>query len=192
MQFVLTEIYRNTIKLLINPKDFFLKLENANKPLLQVVKSIFYYLIFEILFIMLILNKKFYGLIDLLADKAFIYLQLRYIITFTILLLLQYGIALIFKGNKDIKIHIFITCNLFLIYPLCVLLIDIWIFSFVIFNITLFLIIIYFIFLLYHIMIHALGIKHSTVKVVIITLYGLLIVFTILWILFWLFMGHLP
>jgi len=87
---MLARIYNNSIKILINPREFFLKLENVEKPFYQVLKSIVHYSIFCILFIFLVINKKFFGFKDFISDEVIQKLFLTYIIAFFILFVLIY------------------------------------------------------------------------------------------------------
>lgn len=188
----MNSLYRNTFQIFINPKVFFSKTIIEESYGNSILKLLVYYLLFEIIYLSLIIKSGEYSISDVVNSRYILWSIVHYVNTFLFLFVCQYAIALMFNGVKLFKVHFTITSNLLLLYPLCVFSFFPALTSFLIWQLVSFILIILIIILFYYLMVYSLKISARVGKLFIIIMSIALSLLTVLWVLFWKYLGHLP
>lgn len=189
---MMNSLYRNTFQIFINPKVFFSKIIFEDSYRNSICKLIVFYLLFEIIYLSFIIKSGEYSITDVVNYRYVAWSIVHFVNTFLFLFVCQYAIALMFNGVKLFKVHFIITSNLLILYPLSVFSFFPALTSFLIWQLVSFFIILIIIILFYHVMVYSLKISSRVARIFISIMLIVLSLLTVLWVLFWKYLGHLP
>ncbi len=189
---MMNSLYKNTFQIFINPKVFFSEIILEDSYSKSIFKLIVYYLLFEIIHLSCIIKSGEYSITDIVNSRYALWSIIHYCNAFLFLFACHYAIALMFNGVKLFKVHFTITSNLLILYPLSVFSFFPTITSFLIWQLVSFFLILIIIILFYHVMVYSLKISSRVAKIFIAIMFVVLSLLTVLWVLFWKYLGHLP
>lgn len=188
----MNSLYKNTFQIFIHPKVFFSKTITEESYRKSICKLIVFYLLFEIIYLSFIIKSGEYSISDIVNFRYALWSIVHYCNVFLLLFVCQYLLALMFNGAKLFKIHFTVTSNLLILYPLSVFSFYPALTSFLIWQLVSFFLILVIIILFYYLMVYSLKISTRVAKIFIIVMFAVLSLLTVLWVLFWKYLGHLP